>query len=301
MICNTSTNDGFGVWPVMLTPFDTERAIDWDAIDPLIEWYLSAGAAGLFACCQSSEVFTLTEPEKVALARHIVSSVAGRVPVVAGAMGQKDVEARLQVSRQYDEAGVDVVVLSPNEFGDAHADEKLIVDRLITFAEESDPIALGLYECPLPYHRVLSAEAVRELAATGRFVWMKETSADLEMIRSKLAAARRTSLRIYNANTDRIVDAVRLGCDGYSGLAGNFVLRDCVDLCHAARAGRLSEQTADMLDHLQAMNSRQIKIDYPTSAKAYLRDAGLPLQPFCRTTERKAYSSTRPVDAVQLK
>ena len=32
-----------GVWPVMLTPFLDDRAIDWPSLDRLVDWYLEAG------------------------------------------------------------------------------------------------------------------------------------------------------------------------------------------------------------------------------------------------------------------
>lgn len=46
-----------GVWPVMLTPFDEKREIDWASLEKLIDWYIAAGVQGLFANCQSSEMF----------------------------------------------------------------------------------------------------------------------------------------------------------------------------------------------------------------------------------------------------
>ena len=41
-----------GVWPVMLTPFDTKGEIDWASLERLVDWYIDAGVHGLFAACQ---------------------------------------------------------------------------------------------------------------------------------------------------------------------------------------------------------------------------------------------------------
>lgn len=46
-----------GVWPVMVTPFTKGGAIDYPALSALIAWYEERGADGLFAVCQSSEMF----------------------------------------------------------------------------------------------------------------------------------------------------------------------------------------------------------------------------------------------------
>ena len=38
-----------GAWPVMLTPFNENRSIDWDALDAYTDWLIELGSAGLFA------------------------------------------------------------------------------------------------------------------------------------------------------------------------------------------------------------------------------------------------------------
>ena len=61
-----------GVWPVMLTPFDENRQIDWESLKKLIDWYIAAGVHGLFANCQSSEMFFLSDDESLRLTRFVV-------------------------------------------------------------------------------------------------------------------------------------------------------------------------------------------------------------------------------------
>src|SRR5271156_3697848 len=72
-----------GLWPVMLTPFRSNGAIDWPAFERLVDWYVEAGASGLFAVCLSSGMFHLSEGERLERPRRAVLRVAGRVPVVA--------------------------------------------------------------------------------------------------------------------------------------------------------------------------------------------------------------------------
>ncbi len=72
-----------GFIPVMLTPFTENGEIDFEGLTQLTEFYLEAGAAGLFANCLSSEMFELTEEERLAITQHVVKVTDGRVPVVA--------------------------------------------------------------------------------------------------------------------------------------------------------------------------------------------------------------------------
>jgi 4-hydroxy-tetrahydrodipicolinate synthase len=69
--------------PVMLTPFKDNGEIDFDGLTRLTEMYLDAGVKGLFANCQSSEMFELSDDEKLRIVKHVTKIAETRVPVVA--------------------------------------------------------------------------------------------------------------------------------------------------------------------------------------------------------------------------
>ena len=52
-----------GVYPVMITPFTADNQVDWEAVDQIVEFYAKLGCDGIFAVCQSSEMFFLTDEE----------------------------------------------------------------------------------------------------------------------------------------------------------------------------------------------------------------------------------------------
>lgn len=72
-----------GVYPVMITPYTPDNKIDFSAVDEIIEFYIRGGCPGVFAVCQSSEMFFLSEDERVSLARCVVKAAKGRLCVVA--------------------------------------------------------------------------------------------------------------------------------------------------------------------------------------------------------------------------
>ena len=49
-----------GVYPVMLTPFTEDDQVDYESLGRLVDWYIEKGVDGLFADCQSSEMFFLS-------------------------------------------------------------------------------------------------------------------------------------------------------------------------------------------------------------------------------------------------
>ena len=69
--------------PVMITPYKKDGQIDYDGVSKLMDFYLAAGVKGFFANCLSSEMYSITEDERLELTQHIVRYVNGRAPVVA--------------------------------------------------------------------------------------------------------------------------------------------------------------------------------------------------------------------------
>ncbi|HEY5509690.1 MAG TPA: dihydrodipicolinate synthase family protein [Prolixibacteraceae bacterium] len=58
--------------PVMLTPFKDNGEIDFNS---LTEFYIKSGASGLFSNCLSSEMFELTEQERLQVVKHVVNEL----------------------------------------------------------------------------------------------------------------------------------------------------------------------------------------------------------------------------------
>lgn len=57
--------------PVMLTSFKDSGKIDFNELTELTEFYLKSGASGLFSNCLSSEMFELTEQERLQILLRI--------------------------------------------------------------------------------------------------------------------------------------------------------------------------------------------------------------------------------------
>ena len=142
-----NTNSHYrGVWPVMLTPFDEQREIDWDSLKKLIDWYIKAGVNGLFANCQSSEMFFLSEAESLQLTRFVLDTVDGRVPVVASGHTACSLSQQLDQLGKIAETGVDSVILISNRLAMPSESDATVLAKLqkITTAE-TNKFRLGIY------------------------------------------------------------------------------------------------------------------------------------------------------------
>lgn len=269
-----------GVWPVMVTPFRPDRSIDWNGLDRLVEWYLEAGIAGLFAVCLSSEMFELVESERLALAERVSRRVDGRVPVVASGTLGSDPEAHAEGVRRMADQGVTAVVVLASMLAAEGEEEAAWRERADRLLQRTGDIPLGLYECPRPHHRLLSPGTLAWAAETGRFRFLKETSGRQSLVKAKLEAVQGTSLRLFDACAGTLAESLRLGADGFCGISANFVPELWVWLCRHVND---EPETTERLQAFLADAEQAFALGYPASAKRFMASRGLPVGTTCRT------------------
>ncbi len=268
-----------GVWPVMLTPFRDDGSVDWPGVDALTDWYIASGVAGLFAVCLSSEMYHLSPQERVQLAARVVQRSAGRVPVVAAGAFGDSLEQQAAAARRIADTGVAAVVLTANQLAAETGSDAAWQENAEAMLDACPLIPLGLYECPVPYHRTLSAELTGWAAQTGRFLFLKDTCCRRDQLEAKLKRLDGSPLRSYNAHCPTLLHSLCTGGAGYSGIAANFYPELFVRLC-AQFADRPAE--ASRLQRFLTLADLTIRMRYPASAKRYLGLLGLPIGSFCR-------------------
>ena len=230
-------NHAAGVWPVVLTPFRPDGKIDFPAYRKLLEYYIAEGVAGLFAVCLSSELYQLTPSERLELAREAVAVSSGRVPVVAcGYLGNTEAE-KLQSVFDMAALGMDAVVIPVCLMVPQEAGDEALFAAFETLLAQTAEIRLGIYECPLPYHRLIPPQLLGRMAhlAGERLAFLKDTCCDPAAIAGKLRACAGTSLRLYNANLTTCLESLKLGAAGYSGTSANFYPGLLAELCRCFR------------------------------------------------------------------
>ena len=288
-----------GVWPTMVTPFTEANEIDEGALAHLVEWYLERDVSGLFAVCQSSEMFFLSLAERVALARAVVRLANGRVPVIASGHVSAAPSAQVEEVRRIAETGVDAVVLVTNRFAaEAESDDVWLRNLERFLAQVPDDVALGFYECPYPYKRLLTPELLAWCAGTGRFRFLKDTSCDLDQMRAKRAAVAGTALKIFNANAATLLESLKFGIAGYSSVMANFVPQVYAWLCRNWAAEPEKAARVQELLGCASLLERQV---YPVNAKYFLQLEGLPLTLRTRARDPRDLTSAGRLEVQQFR
>lgn len=277
-----------GVWPVMLTPFTEENQVDYPALKELVEWYIENGVDGLFAVCQSSEMFKLTLEERVGIAAKVKEFAAGRVPVIASGHISDSLEEQIHELKLIAETGVDAVIMITNRMAAEDESDEIWISNTEKILEAlPSEIRFGLYECPYPYKRVMSPKVTEWCASTGRFYFLKDTCCDADQIREKLAICKGMHLKLYNANTATLLESLKDGAYGYCGVMANMhprLYRILYDRYQTEDMTELSEFLT-----MAALIERQC---YPVNAKYYLNLEGLHMGLHSRVKNAEELSET---------
>lgn len=256
-----------GVYPTMVTPYTADNKIDYNAVEAIMQWYSENGVDGIFAICQSSEIFFLSFEEKLELLKFIMKNKPKDMTIVASGHTADDIETQIYQANAYIEQGIDAYVFISNRLAKAEEDDSVFFANYDKFIKAIPEVPLGIYECPYPYKRLMTPEALHELSLGGRMAFLKDTCCDVDMINAKLKAVEGTQLKIFNANAATLLETLKLGCAGYSGVMANFHPEIYSWLCKNYASQPEKAQVVQNFLGLASMAECQ---QYPVNAKYHL-------------------------------
>lgn len=269
--------------PVMITPFNLKAKVDLDVVSTLIDFYLAAGVKGFFANCLSSEMFSISEDERLELTKHVVDYVNGRVPIVATGSFGLTIEDKAEFTKRIFDTGIDAVVLITGHYAKVDEGNEVLLRNFEKMFRLTEGIKLGLYECPAPYKRILPADVFKNLLDTNRIIYHKDTSIELSQVKAKLELVKgHDEFEFYDAHTPNAQYSLQMGAKGLSSISGNFYPEVMVWMCNNATIPEKQEEVKWLQSELTRVDPL-IHQAYPMSAKYFLQKRGLPVRLISRT------------------
>lgn len=278
-----------GVYPTMLTPFTEDKKVDYDGILKLLDWYSKMGVEGIFAICQSSEIFFLTFEERLEILKFIMKNLPKNMNIVASGHTADDLDRQIYEANAFIETGIDAYVFIANRFAKQDEDDSVFLKNYETMVKGIPEIGLGIYECPYPYKRVMQPETLKKCCEISNLSFIKDTCCHIDEIKAKLAAAEGTGLKIYNANGATLLESLEAGCAGYSGVMANFHPDLFVWLC---KNYKTEPEKAKKVAAFLAMVSTIELQQYPVNAKYHLSQIGVDITTVCRTRDNSTFSES---------
>lgn len=267
-----------GIYPTMITPYTKDNRLDEDALRQLVGWYSKNGCHGIFAACQSSELFYLTREERrkmVEIVREEVLRIAAQsgsepMTVVASGHVSSSIDEQTEELLEMHEAGADAVILITNRLDiDNSGESKWLKDLEQLIRRLPEDVNLGIYECPTPYKRLLSNTMLNEIKNTGRFSFFKDTCCRPELLQERISLLKGSGIKLFNANAQTFLSSLKDGGSGYCGIMANFHPELYVWLYENYEN---FPKKAEVLETVLSMSAFSEALAYPITAKYYLRE-----------------------------
>jgi len=138
---------------------------------------------------------------------------------------------------------------------------------------------------------------MRFCVATGRFGFLKDTSCRLGDMREKIAIARGSPFKLFNANAATLLASLRAGASGYSGVMANFHPDLYARLCATWRSDPAG---ADELQDFLGLASTLEYQCYPVNAMYALSLEGVPVRLASRRADPGRFTESMRLEVEQM-
>ncbi|MBR2414080.1 MAG: dihydrodipicolinate synthase family protein [Clostridia bacterium] len=286
-----------GVYPTMITPYTADNKIDLNGVEQILQWYTERGVDGIFAICQSSEIFFLSFEERLALLKFIMEHKPQGVNIVASGHTADDLDTQIEEAKHFIDCGIDAYVFISNRFAKADESDEVFMENMMKVCDALPGIDFGIYECPYPYKRLLNPEMLKEMVKTNRFRFIKDTCCNLDQLQAKVDAVKGSDLMIFNANAATFLESMKMGCSGYSGVMANFHPELYSELiANIDKDPAKAQKLQDIVGFFSVVECQT----YPINAKYYMTLDGLDINITSRARNIADFPKNRALEIDQM-
>jgi len=253
----------------MVTPFDHKGNIDFEKTTQLINYLISNGSDALVIAGTTGESPTLSTEEKLALFRHSVKVVDGRVPVVAGT-GSNNTYTSIELTKKAEEIGVDAIMIvapyynKPNQEG--------LYQHFKTIAESTE-LPVMLYNIPGRSVINMSVDTIVRLAELPNVVALKDASGDLDAM-TAIIAQTSDDFALYSGDDGLTLPVLAIGGTGIISVASHVIGNEMQEMVKLYESGNPKE-AAKIHQRIVPVMKSLFAAPSPTPVKTALQLKGL--------------------------
>lgn len=220
----------------MVTPFDSKGNIDFAKTTKLVNYLIENGTDSIVVCGTTGESPTLTSEEKLALIRHVVTVVDGRIPVIAGT-GSNDTRATVSLTKKVTELGVDAIMVvvpyynKPNQEG---------LYQHFKAAAESTELPVMLYNVPGRTVANLAIDTVVRLAEVPNIVAIKDATGNLGVM-TEIIDRTPEDFELYCGDDGLTLPAFAIGSKGTISVASHVLGNEMQLLAESFFTGNMEQ------------------------------------------------------------
>lgn len=240
-----------GAGCAIVTPFTADGAVDYPALERLLDFQINNGTDAIIICGTTGESSTLSEEEHSQVIAHTVNYVNHRVPVIAGT-GSNDTQTAIMLSKQAEEDGADAVLLVTPYYNKATQNGLKMHFKAIA---EAISIPVVLYNVPSRTGCNIQPETAVWLARNvENIVAIKEACSNITQI-GHLFAIANGDIDVYSGNDDQVVPILSLGGKGVISVLSNIAPQQTHDMVQKYLDGDVAGSAKIQLDAMNLVNA----------------------------------------------
>ena len=258
-----------GSMVAMVTPMNEQGAVDWPALEGLVEHHISQGTDAIVSVGTTGESATLDHEEHGEVITRTVKVVAGRLPVIGGTGANSTTEAIALTQRAVD-AGVDACLLVVPYYN--KPPQEGLYQHFKAIAE-AVAIPQILYNVPGRTAVDMHNDTTVRLAEIDNIVAIKDATNDLDRGRDLIARCP-SDFAIYSGEDGSACELMLAGGKGTISVTANVAPQLMHRMCQAAVSGDV-EQAHALNDQLADLHLAMFLESNPIPAKWALEQQGL--------------------------
>ena len=256
-----------GAATALVTPL-TEKGVDYDAFEKLINWQIESGIDALVICGTTGEASTLTDEEHRQVLKFAAQVVKGRVPIIAGT-GSNDTSYAIDMTRYACDLGYDAMLVVTPYYNKTTQKGLIAMFRAIADASTKPLI---LYNVPSRTGVNIEPATYAALADHPNIAAIKEAGGNISKI-VETAALVGDKLDIYSGNDDQIVPILACGGKGVISVLSNVAPKETSLMCKKVFEGDIAGAMEMQKQYLPLINSLFCEVN-PIPVKAAVAAMG---------------------------
>jgi 4-hydroxy-tetrahydrodipicolinate synthase len=216
----------------LVTPMTPAGAIDWSALDALLEWHIAEGTHAISPVGTTGESSTLNVEEHCAVIKRVVEQVRGRVPVIAGT-GANCTREAIELTQAAKAVGADACLLVTPYYNRPTQEGLYLHYQAIA---EAVAIPQILYNVPGRTACDMSNATVERLAAIDNIIGIKDATGDVAR-GIDLMQRCGDRLAVYSGDDGTALELILAGAQGDISVTANVAPKSMSQMCAAALRG----------------------------------------------------------------
>lgn len=230
-------NELHGAGVALVTPFNSDESVDFEALGQLIDLQINEGMDYLVSLGTTGEVATLTNDERKRIWDFTVKRVNGRLPLVAGIGGNNTAEIVEQI-KNFDPTGF-CAILSVSPYYNKPTQEG-IYQHYKAIANAS-PLPVILYNVPGRTGSNITAHTTLRLANDfSNIVAIKEASGNFAQF-SEILRDKPAEFLLISGDDPVTLPMMSLGAAGIISVIGNALPKKVATLAKLCAEGNYAE------------------------------------------------------------